>query len=100
VTGDPAEKKPINRMSLSFIMVAFIVVAVVAAGTAPWAPVVVLVIAVLGAAFLWNRFRPHSGTGMGILSTNCEKCGGLLRGVMGFSQKTCPQCGHVQSWGH
>ncbi len=80
-------------------MVAFIVVAVVSAGATPWAPVIVLVIAVLGAAFLWNRYRPKSGTRLGILSTNCEECGSLLRGVMGFSQKTCPQCGHVQSWG-
>ncbi|HTT59410.1 MAG TPA: hypothetical protein VMF33_05130 [Acidimicrobiales bacterium] len=98
MTNPPPKRSP-SRTSLSFLMVAFVVAAVISTGASPWGPIIVLICALLCAAVLWRRLRPKSGTGLGILSTNCEKCGSLLRGVMGFSQKSCPQCGHVQSWG-
>jgi uncharacterized Zn finger protein (UPF0148 family) len=48
----------------------------------------------------WVRHRAKSGAGMGILSTNCDKCGGLLGYKMGLPSRVCPSCGHHQSWGH
>jgi predicted RNA-binding Zn-ribbon protein involved in translation (DUF1610 family) len=35
---------------------------------------------------------------MGIFSTNCDSCGGLLGYKMGLPSRVCPSCGHHQSW--
>jgi hypothetical protein len=95
----PAPKKvSLSRTWWSSIMVAFIVVAVIAASLSPYALVVVLVVALIFAGLAYLRLRPSNGTGMGMLSTNCENCGSLLRGTMGLPSRKCPNCGHVQSW--
>lgn len=100
VTTDPSQDKktPFGRTQWRLVMVAFIVVGVIAGTLSPLAAVAVLVVAVGFASYAWRRVRPPSGTGMGMLSTNCEDCGSLLRGQMGLPARTCPNCGHRQSW--
>ncbi len=83
---------------MSFIMLAVIVVGVIVATESPLLGVLFLVVLVIVGAILWSRLRPKSGTGMGILSSNCEKCGAMLQGAFGLPSKTCSECGHSQSW--
>ncbi len=98
MTSDPPVKRSPGGRSLSFIMVAVIVVGVIVTTESPLFGVLFLVVIMIAGAVLWNRLRPKSGTGMGILSSNCEKCGALLQGAFGLPAKTCSECGHSQSW--
>jgi hypothetical protein len=83
---------------MSFIMLAVIVVGVIVATESPLLGVLFLIVMVICGAALWIRRRPKSGTGVGILSSNCEKCGALLQGAFGLPAKTCSECSHTQSW--
>jgi hypothetical protein len=95
---DPAPKKaPPGRTMLMFILMAFVVVGVIAATLSPYAGIAVLVVALVLGGLAFRRLHP-SGTGMGILSTNCESCGSSLRSLAGLPTRKCPTCGHVQSW--
>ena len=98
MTSPPSGKRPPSRRTMSFIMLAVIVVGVIVATESPLLGVLFLVVLVIVGAILWSRLRPKSGTGMGILSSNCEKCGALLQGAFGLPSKTCSECGHSQSW--
>ncbi|MGC2486255.1 MAG: hypothetical protein WA359_08430 [Acidimicrobiales bacterium] len=98
MTTDPPDRRTLSRRSLSFIMLAFIVVGVIVTTESPLLGVLFLVAMVLLGAVAWNRLRPKSGTGLGILSSNCEKCGALLQGAFGLPTKSCSECGHAQSW--
>jgi hypothetical protein len=98
VPDPPQEKTPFGQIPWRLIMVVFVVVGVIAATLSPIAGVAVLVVAAALAGFAWRRLRPPSGTGMGMLSTNCENCGSLLRAQMGLPARTCPSCAHRQSW--
>jgi hypothetical protein len=98
MTSDPPVKRAPSRRSLSFIMLAIIVVGVIVATESPLLGVVFLIVMVIVGAILWSRLRPKSGTGMGILSSNCEQCGALLQGAFGLPARKCSECGHSQSW--
>jgi hypothetical protein len=79
---------------------AFIVVGVILASLSEFIAFAVIVAALVCLGVAWVRHRAKSGAGMGILSTNCDKCGGLLGYKMGLPSRVCPSCGHHQSWGH
>lgn len=84
--------------SWPWILVAIIVVGVILASLSKYAAIAVIVVALVLLGITWLRHRSTSGTGMGILSTNCDSCGGLLGYKMGLPSRVCPSCGHHQSW--
>jgi hypothetical protein len=98
MTGDSPGRRSLSRRSLSFIMLAVIVVGVIVTTESPLLGVLFLAVMAISGAVLWNRLRPKSGTGLGMFSSNCEKCGALLQGAFGLPTKTCSECGHSQSW--
>jgi len=77
----------------------FIVVGVILASLSEYIAFAVIFFALVFLGVMWVRHRAKSGTGMGILSTNCDGCGGLLGNKMGLPSRVCPSCGHHQSWG-
>jgi TRAP-type uncharacterized transport system fused permease subunit len=79
---------------------AFIVVGVILASLSEFIAFAVIVAALVFLGVIWVRHRAKSGAGMGILSTNCDSCGGLLGYKVGLPSRVCPSCGHRQSWGH
>jgi hypothetical protein len=96
--SDPPPKKALPGSAWPWIMVAFIVVGVILASLSKFAAFAVIVVALVLLGVTWIRHRSKSGTGMGILSTNCDNCGGLLGYKMGLPSRVCPSCGHHQSW--
>jgi ABC-type multidrug transport system permease subunit len=95
---DPQPHKPLPGSSWPWILVAIIVVGVILASLSKFAAVAVIIVALVLLGVTWLRRRSPTGTGMGILSTNCDKCGGLLGYKMGLPSRVCPSCGHHQSW--
>jgi hypothetical protein len=75
------------------------VVGVILASLSELAAFAVIVVALVILGVVWVRHRAQSGAGMGILSTNCSNCGGLLGFKMGLPSRVCPTCGQHQSWG-
>jgi hypothetical protein len=96
---DPLPKKVLPGSAWPWILMAFIVVGVILASLSEYVAFAVIFFALVGLGVTWVRYRAKSGTGMGILSTNCDSCGGLLGNKMGLPSRVCPTCGHHQSWG-
>jgi hypothetical protein len=95
---NPPPKNGLSGTAWPWILVGFIVVGVILASLSKYAAYAVIVVALVLLAVTWLRHRSASGTGMGILSTNCDSCGGLLGYKMGLPSRVCPDCGHHQSW--
>jgi hypothetical protein len=96
--SDPLPKDARPGSAWPWILVAIIVVGVILASLSKFAAYAVIVVALVLLGVTWIRHRSKSGTGMGILSTNCDSCGGLLGYKVGFPSRVCPSCGHHQSW--
>lgn len=97
MTDRAPQKAPLGRTMLTLMLMAFVLVTVIVSTFSPYAGFAMLLIALVFGGLTFRRFHPN-GTGMGWLSTNCESCGSSLRTSFGLPMRTCPTCGHVQSW--
>jgi hypothetical protein len=96
---DPPPKKALPGSAWPWVLMAFIVVGVILASLSELAAFAVVVVALVILGVVWVRHRAQSGAAVGILSTNCASCGGLLGFKMGLPSRVCPTCGQHQSWG-
>jgi len=96
---DPPSNKALPGSGWPWILMALIVVGVILASLSAEIAVAVIVVSLVGLGVTWVRHRAKSGASMGVLSTNCDKCGGLLGYKVGLPSRVCPTCGHHQSWG-
>jgi hypothetical protein len=95
---DPRPNKTLPGSSWQWTLVAILVVGVIVASLSTLAAIAVIIVALAILGATWLRHRSPTGTGMGIFSTNCDSCGGLLGYRMGLPSRVCPSCGHHQSW--
>jgi hypothetical protein len=85
-----------SRNMLSLMMVGYALVVVLAYNWEPVLGTVLLVLGVGSGLAIILRNRPKSGPLS--FSTDCQNCGAPLQSHAGLPERTCRNCGHVQSW--
>ncbi len=85
-----------SRNTMSLMLIVYALIVLIAYNWEPILGTIVLVLGVSSGVVIIVRNRPKSGPLS--FSTECQKCGAPLRSHAGLPERTCPSCGHQQSW--